>query len=684
MPIRTKPEVQYYMVCPPGFGGGSPCSTHSVVVDVPIRDWKITPSQLNKSWQIGTAAPTQLFQDIIFPELEYIYSYSNYRFKIKKVLSSGSVDFLDITSVKLVGDTFNQFNLETERVYFDFKNLDNLSVGSHTIPLNIEAYGVDNNNSEHYVEAFYTEVTIVVQSGTGISTDKNSYNLTYNKADDSLSGDDKIIVFISDPVTVTPTDPFIELLQGSVNSQRHLVFKKNSILQNKNVGNYSAVVKIQIGSYLKNVTVNLEVINDPTLFYLTPQAITSSLQKNLSESKNFTIAINNPNNLTISLDSKPSFIDSVTINSGNLIVTTKNSSDLSLGIYSGDILLRSGTVVRNISVSLNVVQAISHDFKGSSYYFALDRNKVVLNKTASNASYVKMSLEMYFKGFGEEYQDFQEYTFPFFKGSAVIYPGKEIQDFFIKAKDISTSLNPVYQYDLTLVKMKFQEINDTDQIISTFELNNLFFAPGRKPKCFPFFTDYAKRGTYSNSIIKLCVDKLSEKNAIVELYSNYNLPKPQHYNSFTIDQFTFLRNEFKEIVKKEIITAGDLKFIPLPDAERVIHIEWENQNLVFDWFSAAGDSIQTSEFEHILGESKRYKEEKYSSWLSKPLTVSTGWLLKSEIDLIDDLLLSRVCFIYIDGERIKAYPIGKKNELKNSANTKFIMDLEFKILIDGR
>lgn len=684
MPIRTKPETQYYLVCPPGHGGGSACSTVSAVVQVPIRDWKISPSQLNKVWQMGTANPAQLFQDIVFPELEFVYSYANYRFKLKKTISSGSVDFIDLTSPKLVGDTFNQNNLSAERVYCNFKNLDNLSVGTHVIPITVEAYGLDGNNQEHYVESYYTEISVTVQAGTGISTDKNVYNLIYNKADNSLSGDAKIIVFTSEPVTTTASDPFIDLQQDSVNSQRHLTFKNNSVIQSKAVGTYVGTVTITIGSYVKTVTVNLEVINDATLFYVNPNSFSSSLQKNLSESKTFTSNISNPNNLTIVVESKPSFIETASLNNGILSFTTVNSSTLTVGTYAGEILLRSGTVVRPVAVTINVVQAIIHDFKGATYFFALDPNKVILNKTASSSTYVKMSLTMYYKGFGEEYQESQEYTFPFFRGTAEIYPGKEVQDFFIKAKDITTSLDPVYEYDLAFVKMKFEELNDLDEIISVFNIDNVYFAPGKKPKCFPFFTDYAVRGTYSESIIKLSNDRLSEKPESILLYQKYNLPKPAHSPAFTVDQFTFLRSEFNSVYKKAILEAGSMKFIPLPDPERIVHIEWENQNLVFDWFSAAGYIHETTEIENVLGESRYYREEKFDSWHSKPLTINTGWILKQEIDLITDLLKSRLCFIYAEGIRYKAYPVGKKNEMKNTENTTFSMDLEFKVLEDGR
>lgn len=67
-----------------------------------------------------------------------------------------------------------------------------------------------------------------------------------------------------------------------------------------------------------------------------------------------------------------------------------------------------------------------------------------------------------------------------------------------------------------------------------------------------------------------------------------------------------------------------------------------------------------------------------------PLTVfvalNTGWLLREEIDVVDDIIASRVCFIQIGNKTIKAYPISKKNELWDSEEHLFQTDLEFNIL----
>ena len=685
MPIRFKTETSYQYSCV-SYPQAS-CITIVTEYQVPIRDWLANPSQaVAPSWTVGSPNPAPISIQLTFPELEQIYpDFSNFRFKIKKFFTG--VDFINITAPGLTGNVFDNFNLINKTVQVNFQNMDNLAVGSHEMNLVIEAYGVNTSGVETFkedsgIQNVIIPIKITVLSGSGFNTDKNTYQLVYNKADGLLSGDSKIIVYSADPVTSNPSDPFISLVQTGGSSERYLTFQNNSEIQGKPVGNYSGNVTITKGTQSKIVIVNMEVINDATQFYINPNSFIISLQKNLAENKTLTATISNPNNLNISVDIFPSFVDSVTISNNVVTIVTKNSSSLGLGNYSGDVILKSGNVQKVITINLTVLQAIVHDFSGSPYYFALDKNKVVVKKTSLDANYVKMALTMYFKGFGQEYQESQIYTFPFFKGSAEIYPGDEVHDFFIKAKELATTPDPVYEYDLALVTMTFQEMSYADAVISQFDLGNVRFAPGKKPKCFPIFTDFPVRSTYSESIIKISTDRLLEKADVIALYDQYTHPKPSFTSKFTIDQYNFVRKEFKPELKTGVVSNKILQFIPLPEPEHIVHIEWENQNLVFDWFTAVEKTKETAEIENITGESRFYKEEKFNSSYSKLLTVNSGWILEEEADLITDLLLSRLCFITIRGKRYKAFPIGKNNELKDSENNKYSIDLEFKILIE--
>lgn len=684
MPIRFK-TVLYCWWTPKS--GQDPSPTQVCVDQVtPIRDWAANPAQvIAPTWTVGAVNPLPISVQIKFPELEFVYGDSNFRFKIKKTIPG--VDFINITSPNLVGDTFNQFNLVQEIITLNFQNMNNLSVGVHSMQIEVEAYAVSSSGAESFKESSAIQnviipVSITVLSGNGFNTDKNTYQLIFNKADNSLSGDSKIIVYSSETVTFNSSDPIVQLVQTAQNNEQHLTFQNNLSLQAKPVGNYSANVVITKGTQSKTVDVNIQVINDATQYYVSPTNFNTSLQKNLSESKTFTVNITNPNNLIIDVVLKPSFIESATIVGNTLTIKTQNSQDLALGNYSGNIILKSGNVEKNISIAITVSEAVISDFNGSPYYFANDDNKVIVNKTNSIASYVKLTMEMFFKGYGREYQENQEYTFPFFQGSTEIYPGKEVQDFFIKAKDLETSMDPLYEYDLAAVNMTFQEMSSSDTVLSTFSLNNILFAPGKKPKCYPFFTDHPVRSTYSGSMIKVSVDKLSEKPDLNILYGQYNLPKPVFVARFEVNQFTFLRNEFIPALETKVVANSTIQFIPLPEEEELVHIEWENQNLVFDWFTAVAKIKKIADIENITGETNENKEEKFDSSLSRPITINSGWILEEEIDLITDLLMSRLCFIYIKGKRFKVFPIGKKNELADSDNNKFSMDLEFKIILE--
>lgn len=657
----------------------------------PIRDWGANPVSITApNWTVGAAYPSAINLTITFPELTELEEYKNlypggFRFKVKKAFTG--VDFVNVTGSALTGNVFNGLNLVQESISVNFQNLENLPTGFNSMDLLIEAYGLDNSGNETFVEDSSIQnvvipVKLTVLSGTGFNTDKNTYNVIFNKADNTFSGDSSILVYTTSPVSVTCPDNYIQFTQTSNASQRILTFATSMNLQAMAVGNYTTSVTITKDTSSKTVTVNLQIVNDTTQFYVSPTSFNLSLQKNLNEAKTVTVNISNPNNLTISVDLKPSFIASAVISGNILTITTENSSTLALGNYSGDVILKSGSVSKTININLSVLQAIIHDFKNASYFFALDKNKVILNKTNTSSTYVKMVLEMFFQGFGKTYQENQTYTFPFFQGSVEIYPGEEIQDFFIKAIDFIRASNPQNQYNLTNVNLKFYEMTDADAIVSSFFLDNIKFAPGKKPKCFPIFTDHSVRSTYPKSLINISVDKISDKQEITELYNQYQEAKPSYVQSQNIENYLFERSKFNANLEDSIISNSKLQFIPLPSVDEVVHIEWENQNLVFDWFTAVKKIKETTEIEHVTAESKLYKEEKFDSSYSKPFTVNTGWILEEEIDLVSDLLMSRLCIFHFSGKTVRAFPIGKKNELKDSENNKFSMDLEFKILIE--
>ena len=283
---------------------------------------------------------------------------------------------------------------------------------------------------------------------------------------------------------------------------------------------------------------------------------------------------------------------------------------------------------------------------------------------------------MFFKGYQQEYQEVQEYEYLYFKNEVEIFPGEEIQDFFARCRELYPLNDVGYQYSFALVNITITEHNADDEQLSEYQIKNVFFVPGRRPRCFPLFTNHPMRRTYPESVIRISADAISEKAEFVPLMNIYQGGKPAFEKKNEVRSHNFIRKLFAG-KENEIITAGEIKYIPFPEVENPIHIFFETENLVFEWFSAHDKYRMISEFEHYFDAENKLK---YGSKRKKSLTINTGWVLREEIALIDDLLGSNLCFIMIGNLRLKAVAVGKKNEMYDTSEHLYQMDLEFNVI----
>ena len=61
------------------------------------------------------------------------------------------------------------------------------------------------------------------------------------------------------------------------------------------------------------------------------------------------------------------------------------------------------------------------------------------------------------------------------------------------------------------------------------------------------------------------------------------------------------------------------------------------------------------------------------------LIVNTGWILKKNKVIIDEILDAKKCFFIAGDEEYKIVPVTKKNPLEDSDSGKISFDVEFKI-----
>lgn len=663
---------------------------------IPIYEWEVNPVSITATpYRQGDNLPTNYFINIIhFPELNLWEDsrYSNYRYKIRVEYSNSSVEWLDFSASELNGNTFSPLDLQSSKVSLIFKNVNQLSPGTYNAVVYIEAYGIayGSNSGEYFVEHNPTPINInfKVEPGDndgGVYADKQDYYLTFNKSTNTLSGDTLITVYniIPDVVSVQNVPYGLSIQGGGGTNPVRTTFLMGLQSTQLPVGNYTEKLKLVYDGVnsQEEVNIHLNVVDDDTPitpdFDIAPKIFSYIVTKQPSEFKTGEVSISNPQNLDIQVTLKPSFIDTAVIINNKLTFTTVDSADLQIGDYSGEVVLQSGDVTKKVMVYLKVAQGLASDFNGKAYYFALDGHKVTITKTNPIASYAVVEMNMFFKAFGVEHSEVQKYSYPYFKDKIVFEPGQDVQDFFVKC----TEHTPAgYQMNLAPVSISVKEYDAEDNELQESRLNHIFFAPGKTPKCFPLWTDFSVRRTYENSKIRINADIQKQHDELNSLYQNYSESKSASLSKLEVHAFDFERSKF-HIGANDVVVGNNYTLIPFPNEDNLIHLFFENQNLVLDWFSCPGNFQEKYDFKHLFDDAEKVK---FGSLESKNIVLNTGWILREEVEVINAILKSRICFIQIGDKMIAAKAITKKNELYDTLSSRFNMELEFNIYTDER
>ncbi|MCT4079318.1 hypothetical protein HZP84_04130 [Elizabethkingia anophelis] len=678
----------------------------------PINDWIIAPQNPQFNWSKGGSYPRGFDRQIQVPELQYVYpQYDSFRFRVY-INDSAPSQWLTLQNDKLVGGNLLLEPGESTIFKYGFQSLDLLPAGEYVNSINIVAFGVKNGaETELTAENIYSSGAIKISvtgtggggvdpnPGTGIRPEKTIYRMTYNKQTAILSGDINFKVLGNESNKTIYVEDVNWPIREDINGLVPLAIDPRDVSSNNNIGVFKPydMNGISLGPSTGDGIWNLSfrildenraVITsfpveltktDGTTFEVSPGIIIKSVDKSENSTTEIKATLSNPNNLNISVSQVPEFIQSVNIVSQDIKILIKPGTNLTLGNHEGDIIFSAGNVSRKISVKVTVVNFIQSDFSSNLYYFALDKRKIKVTRSSILATKVYMKLDMFFSGYGEQYQDSQEFQLSFFQGIVEFDPGKEVHDFFIRNRALFPS-NDFISFALAQVSITLTERNDSNEILNTYNLPKLYFAPGKKPKCFPLFTDHPVRRTFPDSKISLSTDIFSNKTEISQLVDQYTEEKPAGGFSAAVKTYNFVRNKFKPELHKNIIANNKVQLIPIPAPQNTVHVFWENQNLVMDWFSASEYNTRTSEFENVI--STNYKDgrnEKYDSLKTKTLQLQTGWFLEEERELIDDLMASRFCIIEVKGKIYKALPNGKKNP-KPSDDTTHSVILEFELI----
>ena len=111
-----------------------------------------------------------------------------------------------------------------------------------------------------------------------------------------------------------------------------------------------------------------------------------------------------------------------------------------------------------------------------------------------------------------------------------------------------------------------------------------------------------------------------------------------------------------------------------------INLAFYNSNLVPDWLTITGDFKISDDYTHTISRNViSGNEEKFDSEKTKTLTINTGFILKSELEILDEIAESKLIFIEINGKYYKGILTTNKISKEDSTEELIARDLEFLI-----
>ncbi|HCO21462.1 MAG TPA: hypothetical protein DIT47_10625, partial [Flavobacteriaceae bacterium] len=221
---------------------------------------------------------------------------------------------------------------------------------------------------------------------------------------------------------------------------------------------------------------------------------------------------------------------------------------------------------------------------------------------------------------------------------------------------------------------------DADYNVKNSEtLTEIKFFAGKKPLGYPVLTNnLIRRRSADSKVIFSFISGVTNINDFGANFTSYAVVPDRvavALKTETADQlFTW------PSVKQLNIGVNPIKIITMPNNNKTINLAFYNSNLVPDWLTITGDFKISDDYTHTISRNViSGNEEKFDSEKTKTLTINTGFILKSELEILDEIAESKLIFIEINGKYYKGILTSNKISKEDSTEELIARDLEFLI-----
>ena len=587
-------------------------------------------------------------------------------------------------------------------VDFNFENLDTLTVGKYSCEVYFTLYGTPSGSPTPLMldmRSVFITLNISGDPNLVIKPEKSTYTLIYNRSNNTLSGDTLVKVLNNtnnDKLSFGTFGSILEIV-GDFTTQFNLV--ENSAKPMSTNTDLPNQGKVSIDAYVSkyfpatntwqrqsSFQISLIVINEDMV--VTPDSLVFDVVKSRNEVKKQTLSIVNPYNKAFTITGPTWLTLSAASGNGTIDIEVANiaSGGINEGVYNNAITVAWDNKVKTIPVTLNVISFVTTNIN-EDFNFCLDNKVFTVYKMTESARFVKVIIKARFTNATKFIEIEQPLTMPYFQSKCVVEIGKKIQAYFLQNKEslfgeaIQMSLmnNKLWMKPAVI----FGEIIELDADYKEVYRENLpgvKLYPGKKPLGFPLLTNHLIRSRRDGGIYFFTyISGQILPNQLIDANVNANAFEAGSIERVKVEE---LENKIF-FSKKKIFNFGtkQLQVITLPSGPQQVHVQWFNQNFAIEWATFNGEFKISTDFTHTYSQSLITKFiEKYGVDKVKNLTINTGFLLKKEASMIEEIVESKLCYLKIGTKVYKAFCILQKLVTEDTTLETAQWDLEFLIV----
>lgn len=505
------------------------------------------------------------------------------------------------------------------------------------------------------------EINLAIAGSYGIQADNEVYNVIFNRANNQLSGDvtvglinnteGKLLTFDQPEIVFEPKTGFTAGFTIEDNQSQSIAVNPN--IPTTGSIDYPCRILGPIGEFIDSFTIHLTILDDNGIG-VSPEQLSFEVIKNTTE-KTAVLSIINPFNIAFTAESSDWLELSATSGNASVDIDVTTSTDLlAPGNHTGfvNIIFEGGSIT--VPIDLLLKQFIILDETGNT--FCLDQKPVRFTLITESAVYVRVTMKATYVVLGAESVVEQVYIIPYIDDKASLELGKKLHSYFPRVrKELFTADSSIEYMKAVDCDLIVEELDINYEPVLTENVDGLRYFAGSKPAMFPILTNYGFR----------------KKNFGSELYIS-------HIEGDTVKLEKMLETAGDQSITYSNKTVNIYQF---PKAFRPIHMHWENQNLVPEWFTFTGDYTIAPDYTHIASKNiLNSLMEKFETTKVKKLTINTGFMMQHEIDMMEEIIMSRLAFIKIQGKIYQCYNATAKLNLNGSAEDIISRDLEFIIV----